>query len=75
LDGNALVPKLDGDAFLVIRPGPVADVMEQVTAAIGDNIIAPPGESPLKIRIGRAGYPDDGRNAAELIALTKANAG
>jgi hypothetical protein len=29
----------------------------------------------LTIRIGRAGHPDDGNDAAALIALARANAG
>jgi hypothetical protein len=69
-----MLAKLDRDAFLLIQPGPAADVIEQVTAAVGD-LVAPPGEDPLTIRIGRAGYPGDGSNAAELIALARANAG
>jgi len=73
-DDDAMLAKLDRDAFLLIQPGPAADVIEQVTAAVGD-LVAPPGEDPLTIRIGRAGYPGDGSNAAELIALARANAG
>jgi PAS domain S-box-containing protein len=75
LDDNAMVAKLDGDAFLIIQPEFAPDLMEQVPAAIGEFIVAPPGTDPLTIRIGRAGYPDDGSNAADLIALARANAG
>ncbi len=75
LDENAMVAKLDGDAFLVIQPVSASNTLEQVPAAIGEHIVAPPGAGPLTIRIGRAGHPDDGSNAAELIALARANAG
>jgi PAS domain S-box-containing protein len=75
LDDNAMVAKLNGDAFAIIAPGPAADVMEQVPAAIGEYLVAPSGTSPLTIRIGRAGFPADGINAADLIALAQANAG
>jgi len=75
LNDNAMVAKLDGDAFLVIQPGPEPDLMDQVPAAIGEHIIAPAGTGRLAIRIGRAGYPDDGVSATELIALAQGNAG
>jgi PAS domain S-box-containing protein len=75
LNDNAMVAKLDGDAFLVIQPGPEPDLMDQVPAAIGEHIIAPAGTGRLAIRIGRAGYPDDGVSATELIALAQVNAG
>jgi PAS domain S-box-containing protein len=75
LNDNAMVAKLDGDAFLVIQPGPEPDLMDQVPAAIGEHIIAPAGSGRLAIRIGRAGYPDDGVSATELIALAQVNAG
>jgi PAS domain S-box-containing protein len=75
LPGDAVVAKLDGDAFLIIQAdGGLQETVDRIRLRLGEPIETSLGDRRVTVSIGHANRPRDAGKGADLITLAASNA-